>query len=246
MLHREQTDTQTVSPTVPLPIPNAAEARVTPEELNAALKALEDHQSSTVAIGSVVDELRLNATPEQIWAEVQQQREQQRMQDAAEKQAKQNPPGAAGLGRYFQPPVLSHLRPGLFSLGVAKPLQTHRRMLRRWRGMRGWVWVLFWCTGGFGLVSGLPHLLHSGIGQVVTIGGDATSETIPVQGKNVIILGDGDKVTLQGRARSVTVLGNKDTLRGDVPASYVSLGDGSDVQWTSDKPHPVAPHPPSP
>ena len=56
--------------------PTAADARVTPAELTAALKTLEDRQSSTVAIGSVVDELRLNATPEQIWEQVQQQRAQ--------------------------------------------------------------------------------------------------------------------------------------------------------------------------
>ena len=55
-------------------VSNAADARVTPEELNAALKTLDDTQSSTVAIGSVVDELRLNATPEQIWEQVQKQR----------------------------------------------------------------------------------------------------------------------------------------------------------------------------
>jgi|GEM_PF-6468651 len=59
-----------------IPVPSAADARVTPDELNAALKTLEDTQNSTVAIGSVVDELRLNATPEQIWEQVQAQREQ--------------------------------------------------------------------------------------------------------------------------------------------------------------------------
>ncbi len=76
MLQHEQTDPSVVPPTIPLPVPNAADARVTPDELNAALKALEDQQASTVAIGSVVDELRLNATPEQIWEQVQQQRAQ--------------------------------------------------------------------------------------------------------------------------------------------------------------------------
>ena len=75
----------------------AANARVTPDELNAALKTLEDKQSSTVATGSVVDELRLNATPEQIWEQVQQQR--------AQAAAAQTPPvqtdvGMSPLGRY--------------------------------------------------------------------------------------------------------------------------------------------------
>ncbi len=76
MLQHEQADPPAVAPTIPLPVSSAAEARVTPDELNAALKALEDRQSSTVAIGSVVDELRLNATPEQIWEQVQKQRAQ--------------------------------------------------------------------------------------------------------------------------------------------------------------------------
>ena len=76
MLQHEQTDPPPISPTVPLLVSSAAEARVTPDELIAALKTLENQQSGTVAIGLVVDELRLNATPEQIWEQVQRQRGQ--------------------------------------------------------------------------------------------------------------------------------------------------------------------------
>ena len=216
MLQHEQTDPPTVSPTIPLPVPNAAEARVTPDELNAALKALEDRQSSTVAIGSVVDELRLNATPEQIWEQVQQQRAQ-----------KQQVPKPAA---------------------TVTPNAPARRSLRTWRDIKGWVWVLFWCSGGLGLFSGVQHLVHPAVtsGQTITISGDSQTETIPVQGKDVVIEGDGDKITLQGQARSVTVSGDNVHLRGDAPKAFNVTGDDGDVQWTGSEPHPVAPRPPSP
>lgn len=198
-------------------VPNAAQVRVTPEELNAALKTLEDRQNSTVAIGSVVEELRLNATPEQIWEQVQKQREQDQ-----------------------QAP-----KPAVF----AQPNTPARRRLRTWRGIKGWVWVLFWCSGGLGLLSGVAHLVHPAAaisGQLVTIDGDETKMPISVQGKDVVIAGDDDTITLRGKARSVTVSGDNAHLRGDEPGSFVSTGDRTDAQWTAAKPHPVAPRPPSP
>ena len=216
MLQHEQTDPP-VSPTIPLPVPNAADARVTPNELNAALKALEDRQNSTVAIGSVVDELRLNATPEQIWEQVQKHREQQQAPKAA----------------------------------VFKPTNAPtRRRLRTWHDIKGWVWVLFWCSGGLGLLSGVLHRIQAPsavmyLGTII-VSGDGQTETLPVQGKDVAITGDGDKIVLQGKARSVSIVGDKNTLRGDMPKVLNITGDGNDVQWKENEPHPVAPRPPSP
>ena len=59
----------------------AAQIRVTPEELAAALSALEAdkqeavrHRESTVPIGEVVSEMNLEVTPDEVWAQVQKQR----------------------------------------------------------------------------------------------------------------------------------------------------------------------------
>lgn len=217
MLEHQQNEPLT-TPTVPLAVPNAAEARVTPDELSAALKTLEDRQANTVAIGSVVDELRLNATPEQIWEQVQAQREQQQ-------QWAQTPKSAAAATTASAPA---------------------RRLVRGWRGIKGWVWIAFWCTGGLGLFSSLAHLGQPvSNAQTVIISGDSQTETIPVQGKDVIISGDDDAITLQGQARSVTVSGDSNILAGDTPKAFESTGDGNKVQWTK-APDPVTPRPPSP
>ena len=225
MLQHEQTDPP-VSPTAPLPIPNAADARVTPDELNAALKALEDRQNSTVAIGSVVDELRLNATPEQIWDEVQQQRAQV-LQTKAAQDAEQSK---------------VTVRVTVNGQSVAQSPAAARRRVRTWRDIKGWIWVLFWCSGGLGLITSGLHLVSSGapVSQTITISGDSGTQPINVQGKNVVISGDRDTITLQGTAKNVEIDGDFDTVTGDAPQSYVLSGERDIVHFkaaaTSGKP----------
>ena len=69
---------QELGETVPLP---AAQARVTPQELAAAITRLEARRdgeaAGTISIGEAVTELGLTATPEAVWAEVQAARAQQ-------------------------------------------------------------------------------------------------------------------------------------------------------------------------
>ena len=63
------------------PSPSAAKVRVTPEELAAAITALQirkEGQPGTIAIGDAVDELGLDMTPEEVLAEVQARRIQQK------------------------------------------------------------------------------------------------------------------------------------------------------------------------
>ena len=221
MLQHEQTDPP-VSPTVPPPIPNAAEARVTPDELNAALKALEDRQNSTVAIGSVVDELRLNATPEQIWEQVQRQREQKQVTKPAAVMAASAPA---------------------------------RRRLRTWREVKGWAWVLFWCSGGLVWATLSPLLHHHAVssraitisgqaatqtgnaqGKDVVISGDSVNEEVNAQGKDVVISGNDDKIMLHGKARSLSVDGNSDTITAASADTAFIDGKGDTVKWTGTPP----------
>ena len=58
--------------------PSAAQVRVTPEELAAAITALQirkDGQPGTIAIGDAVEELGLDVTPEEVLAEVEARRQ---------------------------------------------------------------------------------------------------------------------------------------------------------------------------
>lgn len=60
------------------PPSSAAQVRVTPEELAAAVTALQirkEGQPGTIAIGDAVEELGLDVTPEEVLAEVQARRQ---------------------------------------------------------------------------------------------------------------------------------------------------------------------------
>ncbi len=212
MLQHEQTDPSAVSPAIPPPVPNAADARVTPDELNAALKALEDRQSSTVAIGSVVDELRLNATPEEIWAQVQKQRA-----------------GAAP-------------KPQTQAVPPVQTQQIGRQVRRGWHGMPGWIWILFWCSGGFGLLAGGAHLVDPGTSSAgISISGDRVTGSYNVQGtgpqRDVSVSGDHDKITLHGEVRHLNVEGNGNTVTviGSVEGVTVDSDDNT-IHWTKELP----------
>lgn len=195
-----------------IPVPTAAEARVTPEELNAALKALDDKQNSTVAIGSVVDELRLNATSEQIWEQVQKQRTQA---------AAQTPPAQ--------------------SFAVAPPRPRPRRRVRWWAiaivGVIGWGALHHASVQTAPSVittsrTTTPPPIVTVPGKTITISGDGQDATFAVKGKDVVVSGFGNNVTLQGQARSVTVKGDGNNLSGDAPKASNITGFGNNVQWT--------------
>lgn len=65
------------------------------------------------------------------------------------------------------------------------------------------------------------------------ITGDRNKETIPVQGKDVVITGDNNKVILQGKARSVTIAGDHDSVSGQKPEAVIITGDYDAPQWTT-------------
>ncbi len=190
-------------PTVPSSLP-ASQARVTPEELNAALEALDADkqraarlQAETVPLGEAVDGLGLDATPEQIWAQVQRQRA-----DAAQAVASARTPAAG------------------------------RRRVRGWREMKGWLWVAFWCSGGLGLFAELPHLIHRAP-PGIEVSGDRSTLTYAVPNEDVTVSGDGDTITLSGTCKTLTVSGEHNTIRvvGTV-GSIVTDGDGNTVTYS--------------
>ena len=172
---------------------HAAQRRVSAEELTRAVSALEDAKAAervagVAPIGQVVDELGLDSTPEEIWAQVQKQRA-----EAAPK-------------------------PQVQAVPAVQTQQIARYVRHGWRQSRGWLWVIFWCTGGFGLLAGLPHLLDHRIhanpnGDSVIISGDGQTLTTNPAGKLVEVGGDGDTVVLTGNSHWLIVNGDHNTIR---------------------------------
>ncbi len=221
-------------------IPSASEARVTPEELNAALKALDAdkqqaarREAGTVPIGAVVDELGLDATPEQIWAQVQRQRADADAQAAAQKAAADAPREA--LGRAAR----SVRESAAQAVASAQTPAAGRRRVRGWREMKGWLWVAFWCSGGLGWLTLSPLIHHNAAPAGIVVSGDSVTGSYNIQGtgpqRDVAVSGEHDAITLRGDVRNLNVDGanNTVTVIGSVEAVTVD-DDGNAVHWTKE------------
>ncbi len=206
----------------PTTIP-AAQVRVTSEELAQAINALEASKdeaarrlAGTVPIGQVVAELKLEATPEEVWAQVQRQRAQAAQEEAA------------------------RVRPAVQASPVTQDVQRRargwRRLGRGWRDMKGWLWILFWCGGGMGLVSSALHPSHTPP-PGIHVTGDNSTYTYNVHHEDASVGGDHNTVTLRGDVRRLTVDGDGNTVTviGTVEAVTVD-NDGNTVHWTKEPP----------
>ena len=103
--------------------------------------------------------------------------------------------------------------------------------MRGRRGLKGWAWVLFWCCGGVGVVTGVLHPSHP---NTVSISGDHQTLTSATRGKSVEVGGDNDTVTLQGDCPTLTITGDDNHVRV-VGAVGRVIADGSDnvITYTS-------------
>ncbi len=200
---------------------SAAQVRVTPEELAAALNVLETekqeaarHRESTVPIGEVVSEMNLEVTPDEVWAQVQKQRRQVEADAEAQAQARH--------------------------AATVTDTATTRRRFRSWRDIKAWVWVLFWVSGGGGLLTLIPHLIHPAPPVGISVAGDHVSGTYTVQGvgaqRDATVSGDNDTITLRGDVRNLKVEGEDNTVTviGSVEGVTVD-GDGNKIHWTKEK-----------
>ena len=202
--------------------PPAAHIRVTPEELAAALNVLETqkqeavrHRESTVPIGEVVSEMNLEVTPDEVWAQVQKQRRQAEADSEAQVQAQR-------------------------AATVTKTATTRRR-IRSWRDIKAWVWVLFWISGGGGLLTLIPHLVHPAPPVGISVAGDHVSGTYTVQGtgpqRDAMVSGDNDTITLNGDVRNLKVEGDDNTVTVIGTVEGVTIdNDGNTVHWTKEVP----------
>ena len=120
--------------------------------------------------------------------------------------------------------------------------------MRGWGEIKVWLWILFWCSGGIGLLSSVPHWLHHGPPPVgIHISGDDVSYNYTVKGtgpqRDVEVNGDNNKITLRGDVRNLSVDGDHNTVTviGSVEAVTVD-NDGNTVHWTKELPgKPVQP-----
>ena len=211
MVQNWQSDQQATTP--------AAQIRVPAEELSAAINVLEGQRAQrlqgTVPIGEVVQELQLSATPEEIWAQVQKQR-----QSAAQ---------AVDASQYA--PWVSTRAP------------RRRRGWWVFLGIVAVVWVAAPHNGVRVQTAAPVSPVATHPSSSITISGDGETETCNAQGKNVEISGDGSTVHLHGKPLSVIVTGDGDTITTDAPENVETDGDADTVISGSAPSHAGPAHP---
>jgi hypothetical protein len=232
MLHNEQenNDSQPVQAVPP------AQRRVTADELNAALNALESRKQEeakqgreTVAIGEVVQELGLDLTPEEIWQQIESQR-------AAQSSPPKTPPAESPHLAQTVNETLhaaaqqAHKIAGQASAAAAATYIAAQAAQSRRHGRSR--------RGGLGVLGILLALTCIGIASFssnhgLMINGDHA--IIPYAGHygTAVVTGDEDTITLSGGCDTLTVLGDHDhiTITGTVK-HIVTLGDDNIIQWT--------------
>ncbi len=131
----------------------ASQARVTPAELSEALAAIESRKQAeasrlagTIPIEQAVSELHLDSSPEEIWAEVQTQREKMRTEERRTEERRTEEVRAAEAARQQQ-----FRQPQAASWVAAPSRQKRRRGFRIFLPLVG-IWTLF----HFGI---LPNIL---------------------------------------------------------------------------------------
>ena len=145
---KHQEDTEATSPV------SAPQARVTPQELSEALAAIETRRQTeasrlagTIPIEQAVSELHLDSSPEEIWAEVQTQREkvrteQVRAAEAAHQEQTKQEQTKQEQTKQEQARQQQFRQPQAAQWVVAPPRQKRRRGFRIFLPLVG-VWTLF-------------------------------------------------------------------------------------------------------
>jgi hypothetical protein len=180
----------------------AAHIRVTSEELAQAINALEAskdeaarHLAGTVPIGEVVQELKLEATPEEVWVQVQKQRARLAVEPAAVQAA------AEAKVAKKQAMRLATIQ------ALPRPRQRRRG---RWWMILGIGWVVYGVAHG-----SLVHMQKPSIpsSQGIVISGDNQIFTADPTGKNVEVRGDKGTITLNGNCPWLIVNGDHNLIR---------------------------------
>lgn len=205
MLQHEPQEQSAATPT--------AQIRVTAEELAQAINALEaskdeeaQHLAGTVAIGQVVDELKLEATPEELWAQVQKQRARLVAEAAAAQEAREQTARLAAMQV------------------LPRPRQRRRG---RWWMILGIGWV------AYGIVHGHLSPPHKQSNQGAAISANYQTLTSGTLGQNAEVSGDGDTIILQGNCPTLTVKGDSNHIRVEgTVGRIIADGDSNTIVYT--------------
>lgn len=194
----------------------AASQRVTAEELSRAVSALDEARaaeqiSGTAPIGQVVEELNLDATPEEIWAQVQRQRAEDAAKTAPAQTARVSP-AARRRGR------------GWRGIGV-------------WAWILFWCCggvglVSHWAHRGGPpagvVISGDSQTLTSATaGKPVEVSGSGDTLTLTGDCPVLTISGDSNHIRVEGRLGKLVADGDSNVVTYTSPPAPVLSGGGS-------------------
>ncbi len=194
----------------------AASQRVTAEELSRAVSALDEARaaeqiSGTAPIGQVVEELSLDATPEEIWAQVQ----RQRAEDAAK----------------AAPAQTAHLSP------AARRRGRGWRSIGGWAWVLFWCCGGVGLVSHFTHLGGPPAgvvitgdsqtLTSATAGKSVEVSGDGDTLTLTGDCPTLTISGENNHVRVQGRIGRVIADGENNTVTYTAAPAPVLSGGGS-------------------
>ncbi len=203
----------------------AAQQRVTAEELARAVSAVDEARaaeqiSGTTPIGQVVDELNLDATPEEIWAQVQ----VQRVEDAA----RTSPAARQVQGRRKGYGWVLVVLVCMGFVGLLSQL-THLGGPPAGVVISGDAQTLISATAGKPVeVRGSKDILTlTGDCPVLTISGDSNTVRVQGQVEKLVIDGSGNHIRVQGRVGKVIADGDSNTVVYTAVPAPVLSGDGS-------------------
>lgn len=234
----QQEPQEQAASTPPAPETPAAQIRVTSEELAQAINALEArkdeaarHLAGTVSIGEVVQELNLEATPEEVWAQVQKQRARKASEDAAVETAaaqKEQATAAQAVAAAQAAAAQAVAAARSAAQSAQAGAQVYARPRRRGR---------WWVPLGIGLLiyAGVHgnHVHIPATAKGAVISGNNRTLTSATQGKAVAVSGDKDTLILQGDCPTLTIAGNGNHIRVEGTVERViAAGNGNSVVYT--------------
>ena len=240
--HEQEQSSETPAAQTP-----AAQIRVTSEELAQAINALEAsrdeaarHLAGTVPIGEVVKELKLEATPEEIWAQVQRQRARKAADEAAaqaaaiqKEQANATQKEQANAAQAVAAAQAAAAQAVAAARSAAQSAQAGAQVYARPKRRGRW-----WAPLGIGLliyagVHGSQVRIHTPANTPGVITGYNRTLTWSTQGKNVEVVGGKGTLTLRGDCPTLTVTGDDNHIRvvGTV-GRVIATGDNNSVVYT--------------
>ncbi len=206
---------------------DAAQVRVTPEELTQALNALQKSKeeeasqlNGTLSIGQAVDEMGLDSTPEEIWKHIQAQRlqKEQEAQRQQEQEAQRHEAEAQkqSIGKQAEA-IAAGIAAGKIAYDAAHAAQQRKERKRRRNGPNPIFALLavgcFFFFTGHGVMVNDSHRTTTYVGNhnVAMINGNDDTITFSGDCSILIVDGNSDHIVIEGHVKHVIANGNDNT-----------------------------------